>query len=196
MKGAGLTVQAWSPLFFTLENYETVSSLQIWRDSHSQWRGVRCHLHGKDLLVPLPSLQPHHGPPALSTAALQGITLHNPLTHGWWLWKRKKFNDGGSFRSSAWVCSAAPVWMCCIKWMKPRTQSWFVSPRANIPWDQLVPKQSSQHLFLGNIGCDSVNSTGTGSLISSVSASHTPTWSPIFTGFLRAALESCDNPGD
>lgn len=41
-----------------------------------------------------------------------------------------------------------------------------------------------------------MNSTGAGSLIASVAASHTPTWSPIFTGFLRAALESCDNPGD
>lgn len=41
-----------------------------------------------------------------------------------------------------------------------------------------------------------MNSTDAGSLIASVAASHTPTWSPIFTGFLRAALESCDNPGD
>lgn len=50
--------------------------------------------------------------------------------------------------------------------------------------------------FLGNIGCDYMNSIGAASLIASVPASHTPTWSPIFTGFLRAALESCDNPGD
>lgn len=50
--------------------------------------------------------------------------------------------------------------------------------------------------FWGNVVCDYMNSIGAGSLIASVPASHTPTWTPIFTGFLRAALESCDNPAD
>ena len=59
-----------------------------------------------------------------------------------------------------------------------------------------MQKQTFQHIFLGNLGCDYMNSIGAGGLIASVPASHTPTWSPIFTGVLRAALESCDNPGD
>lgn len=68
--------------------------------------------------------------------------------------REKKLNDGRSFRSIAWVCSAwaishSCIWMSHRKWMD-WTQSCFVSLGTNIFWDQLVQKQTFQHLFLHN----------------------------------------------
>lgn len=203
-EGTGLILQAGSLFFSHLNCWdrETISSPEIWRDRHQQWKS---QMPPPQQRLPTSSLFAAHAKdhPAQTTAPLGG---HHHLAElpdlqmgtlkkrakkpEWW-----KSIEEHCLMCSAWAITRSSSSDVLQQMNEPHsilfclTESWYCLGSAGAKADFSTP-------FLGNRGCDYMNSVGTGSLIASVPTSHTPTWSPIFTGFLRAALESCDNPGD